>query len=167
MRVIGIDPGSRICGWGVVEELAGPARLGHVDCGGIFTDTKAGLPDRLQCIYEGLRERIRIYGPQEAALENVFHHKNARSALVLGHARAAAMLACIHEGLPVFEYSATQIKQAVAGYGRAEKQQVALMVKSLLRLPAAAMADASDALAGAICHLNSRGLQQKLAKLKG
>jgi crossover junction endodeoxyribonuclease RuvC len=86
--------------------------------------------------------------------------------LVLGHARAAAMLACLHEGLPVFEYSATQIKQAVAGYGRAEKRQVALMVKSLLRLPESAMTDASDALAGAICHLNSRGIRLALDKIE-
>jgi crossover junction endodeoxyribonuclease RuvC len=165
MRVIGIDPGSRICGWGVIEESGGPQKLRHIDCGGVFVDPKLGLPERLRLIYEGLREQIRRCRPDEAALESVFHHKNARSALVLGHARGAALLACLHESLPIYEYTPAQIKQAVAGYGRAEKAQVAAMVKALLRLPEVAMADAADALAGAICHLNSRGMRRALERL--
>ncbi len=160
MRVIGIDPGSRICGWGVVEETAGPQKIRHVDSGAVFTDTKKELPQRLQAIYEGLREAIRAFGPSEAAVESVFHHKNAKSALVLGQARGVAILACVHEGLPVYEYTPMQIKQAVTGYGKADKRQVGLMVKSLLRLPEEAWVDTADALAGAICHLNSRKLAQ-------
>jgi len=163
MRVIGIDPGSRICGWGVVEEST--RTLVHVDSGAVFVDTKLSLPERLQMIYEQLRQAIDTFGPAEAAIEQVFHHKNAKSALVLGQARGAAILACVHANIPVYEYSATQIKQAVSGYGRADKQQVALMVKSLLRLPETAWEDTADALAGAICHLNSRKMKQATEKM--
>ena len=165
MRVIGIDPGSRICGWGIVEEINGPRPLRHVDCGGVIMSGREALAERLQQIYDQLREMIRRYGPEEAALESLFYHKNVHSALVLGHARGAAILACRHEGLPVYEYSATQIKQAVVGYGRADKNQVAQMVRSLLQLPETAMADASDALAGAICHLNSRKINRLLERM--
>jgi len=160
MRVIGIDPGSRICGWGVVEDTTGPHKIQHVDSGAVFTDAKQELPQRLQAIYEGLRAAIRAFDPREAAVESVFHHKTAKSALVLGQARGVAILACVHEGLPVYEYTPMQIKQAVTGYGKADKRQVGLMVKSLLRLPEEAWVDTADALASAICHLNSRKLAQ-------
>jgi crossover junction endodeoxyribonuclease RuvC len=165
MRVIGIDPGSRICGWGVIEEAAGPQKMRHVDCGAVIVTDHADLHERLGRVYDGLREQIRAYRPQEAAMESVFHHKNARSALTLGHARGVAILACLHENVPVFEYTPAQIKQAVVGYGRAEKRQVGRMVQALLQLPEAAMTDAADALAGAICHLNSRGLRRALERV--
>jgi len=165
MRVIGIDPGSRICGWGVIEESAGPRTIRHIDSGAIIVNVKHPLPQRLDQIYHGIREMIRRYQPEEASVEAVFQHKNAKSALVLGHARGVAVLACVHEGLPVYEYAATQIKQFVACFGRAEKIQVALMVKTLLGLPELAMEDAADALAAAICHLSQRKMIEALKRL--
>ena len=165
MRVIGIDPGSRICGWGIVEESGGPSTLVHVDSGAVFTDSKKPLADRLQHVYDELRAVIHRFQPQEASIEEVFHHKNARSALTLGQARGVAVLACVHEGLSVYEYSPLQIKQAVSGYGRADKEQVAAMVKALLHLPEVAWEDTSDALAGAICHLNSYRLARASRRL--
>lgn len=166
MRVIGIDPGSRICGWGVVEEGKSSQNLLHVDSGAIFTETKQALPARLQSIYDGLCRAIKTFQPEHAAIENVFFHKNAKSALILGQARGVAILACVHQGLPVYEYTPLQIKQAVTGYGKAEKQQVAQMVKTLLRLPEVAWEDTADALAGAICHLNSYRLQAATERLQ-
>lgn len=167
MRVIGIDPGSRVCGWGIVEEVAAGAKLVHVDCGAVFANTKLALPERLAEIYDQLSVAIRRYQPKEAAIESLFHHKNAKTALVLGHARGVAVLACVHAGLPVFEYAPAQTKQALVGNGRAEKRQVAIMVKNLLQLPEVAMEDASDALAAAICHLNSRRMKSAINNLKG
>jgi len=166
MRVIGIDPGSRVCGWGIVEEIAGPAKLRHVDCGAVITNPKQPLGQRLAAIYDQLAGILRKYQPGEAAIESLFHQKNARSALVLGHARGVAMLACVHAGLPVFEYAPAQTKLALVGSGRAEKHQVAVMVRNLLGLPEVAMEDASDALAAAICHLNSRRLTLAMAAVK-
>lgn len=166
MRVIGIDPGSHVCGWGIVEEAPGPEKLRHIDCGAVFTKSHDRLPERLACIYDALRECIRIYEPAEAVIESMFHHKNAKSAEILGHARGVAILACIHAGLPIAEYSPTHIKQAVVGYGRADKNQVAMMVKALLHLRETAVEDAMDALAGAVCHLNSRRMRLALEKAK-
>jgi len=166
LRVIGIDPGSRICGWGVVEEVAGSQKLIHIDCGAAITNTKATLPKRLKTIYDELSMIIRRYQPQEAAVESVFFHKNAKSALILGHARGVALLACVNAGLEVFEYAPAQTKQALVGHGRAEKRQVAIMVKNLLGLPEPAMEDASDALAAAICHLNSRRMNTAMKNLR-
>ncbi|MDP8221921.1 MAG: crossover junction endodeoxyribonuclease RuvC [Candidatus Lernaella stagnicola] len=165
MRVIGIDPGSRICGWGVVEEQTAPQKLVHVDCGGIITQTRRDLPERLKQIYDELSNIIARHQPQEAAVESLFFHKNAKSALVLGHARGVALLACVNAGLPIFEYAPAQTKQALVGHGRAEKRQVAIMVKNLLGLPEVAMEDASDALAAAICHLNSRRMKIAMQSL--
>jgi crossover junction endodeoxyribonuclease RuvC len=167
MRVIGIDPGSRICGWGVVEEIAGPRKIVHVDCGAVIVNGRAPLPERIVTIFDEISEVIARFQPAEAAIESIFFHKNAKSALVLGHARGVALLACAKAGLPIFEYAPAQTKQALVGHGRAEKRQVALMVKTLLNLPEVAMEDASDALAAAICHLNSRRLATAMAGLGG
>lgn len=158
MRILGIDPGSRITGYGIVEQQG--SRLIHIDNGAIFTDTAADFPGRLKQIFDGLSEVIARYHPDGAAIENIFFSTNAQSALKLGQARGAAIVAAVHCGLPVAEYSALQVKQAVVGQGRAEKSQVQKMLKALLGLPEIAQADASDALAVAICHINSRGLAQ-------
>jgi len=159
MRVLGIDPGSRITGYGIVEQQGN--RLVHVDNGAIFTDSAADFAGRLKIIFDGLSNIIAEYRPDEVAVENVFFSNNVQSALKLGQARGAALVAAVHADLPVAEYTALQVKQAVVGQGRAEKSQVQKMLKALLGLTELAQADASDALAVAVCHLNSRDLKQK------
>ena len=159
MRVLGIDPGSRITGYGIVEQAGN--RLVHVDNGAIFTDSAADFPGRLKRIFDGLSQVIAEYRPDEVAVENIFFSTNVQSALKLGQARGAAIVAAVNAGLPVAEYTALQVKQAVVGQGRAEKGQVQKMLKALLALPETAQADASDALAVAVCHINSHGLKQK------
>ena len=159
MRVLGIDPGSRITGYGIVEQDGN--RLVHVDNGAIFTDSAVDFPGRLKRIFDGLSRVIVEYRPDEVAVENIFFSTNVQSALKLGQARGAAIVAAVNAGLPVAEYTALQVKQAVVGQGRAEKGQVQKMLKALLGLPEIAQADASDALAVAVCHINSHGLKQK------
>lgn len=158
MIVLGIDPGSRITGYGIVEKVGN--RLVHIDNGAIFTSTAVDFPGRLKKIFDGILEIVSQYNPDQVAIENIFFSTNAQSALKLGQARGAAIVAAVHCNLPVFEYSALQVKLAVVGQGRAEKEQVQKMLKALLGLPETAQADASDALAVAICHINSYGLKQ-------
>ncbi|MCB1155057.1 MAG: crossover junction endodeoxyribonuclease RuvC [Deltaproteobacteria bacterium] len=153
MRVLGIDPGSRLCGFGVVDETRGG--MTHIECGGIAPPARADLGRRLSFIYDEVTRLIAEFQPAVAAFEQVIYAQNVKSALVLGQARGAALLAVTHAGLPMHEYTPTQIKKAVTGYGRADKNQVAMMIQSLLNLPEPAMADASDALAAAVCHLSS------------
>jgi crossover junction endodeoxyribonuclease RuvC len=156
MRVLGIDPGSRITGYGIIDKEGN--RLVHVDNGAIITDSHRDFPMRLQRIYRGLTEIIEQYRPDAMAVENIFFATNVQSALKLGQARGAAIVAGVNAGLPVFEYSALQVKQAVVGHGRADKQQVQKMLKALLNLPEVAQEDASDALATAVCHAHSIGM---------
>ena len=163
MRVLGIDPGSRITGYGIVELMG--SRLVHVDNGAIFTDRVQSFPMRLKTIFDGLITVINEYKPNEVAIENVFLSNNAQSALKLGQARGAAIVAAVHAGLSVCEYSALQVKQAVVGRGKAEKGQVQKMLTALLNLPEIAQADASDALAVAICHIHSRGGAQESGRV--
>jgi crossover junction endodeoxyribonuclease RuvC len=162
MRILGIDPGTGSTGYGIIDVEGN--RLRHVDNGVVSTRSRDPLPLRLQTIYSGLREILDRYAPSCVAVEQVFLAKNPRAALTLGHARGVALLAGIHSDLPVSEYSALQVKSAVVGYGRADKQQVQQMVKTLLNLPEVAQEDAADALAVAICHANSRTLNQALAQ---
>jgi crossover junction endodeoxyribonuclease RuvC len=150
MRILGIDPGSRITGFGLIEKDGN--RLIHVDNGAIFTRSDAPLSNRLKTIYDGLTGVIADHAPTMVAVERIFVAKNALSALKLGHARGVAMLAGVNAGLPVAEYTAVEVKQAVVGYGKAAKTQVQQMVRVLLNLPEIAQEDASDALAVAICH---------------
>lgn len=162
MRILGIDPGTSLTGYGIIDVEGN--RLRHIDSGVISTKSKDPLPIRLQTIYDGLREILDQYLPACVAVEQVFMAKNPRAALTLGHSRGVALLAGIHSDLPVSEYSALQVKSAVVGYGRADKQQVQHMVKALLNLPEVAQEDASDALAVAICHANSRTLNQAISQ---
>ncbi len=157
-RILGIDPGSRLTGYGVIEAMQG--RLRFVSCGVIKTTPRASLAHRLNEIFDGINEVIQLHGPEVAAVEDVFLSTNPRSALKLGQARGAAVVAAMQNGLRVKDYGAKMIKQAVAGYGQAEKAQVQHMVRVLLGLSAAPSADAADALAVAICHANS--LQMRL-----
>ena len=153
-RVLGIDPGSQNTGFGVVEMVG--ARLVHVAHGTIRSPSKLSLSARLARIYSGLRDALECHTPDEVSVESIFQARNAQTALKLGHARGVALLAVEQSGLPMMEYTPMQVKAAVVGYGGAEKQQVQEMVRRLLCLPEKAGADASDALAVAICHLQSR-----------
>lgn len=164
MRILGIDPGSRITGYGIIEKQGN--RLLHVDNGAIVTGGNAPLPQRLATIHRELERVIAAYAPEAMAVEQVFVAKNALSALKLGHARGVALVCGVNAGLPVFEYTAMQVKNAVVGYGRAAKGQVQQMIRALLKLPEIAQEDASDALAVAICHAHSCGLNERLADLR-
>ncbi len=150
MRVLGIDPGSRVTGFGVVQVLRN-GRLQYVTSGCIRTPPGA-LADRLKSIYDGVNEIITSFQPTVFAAERVFVARNADSALKLGQARGAAICAGINRGLEVNEYSATEIKSAIVGRGRADKRQIQHMVRVLLELDGSPSADAADALACAICH---------------
>lgn len=153
--VLGIDPGSRVTGFGLVAERAG--RLLYV-ASGCLRLPQQELSLRLGRIYHGISDLITEYQPQECAIEQVFMARNADSALKLGQARGVAMVAAVNAGLAVSEYSARQVKQAVVGFGNAEKTQVQQMVVRLLGLQGTPSADAADALAIAICHLHSATL---------
>ena len=156
MRVFGIDPGSVRTGYGCVDTDGSRHRL--VTCGAISTPSGAALPERLQLIHDGLMRLLETNRPVCVVIENLFHARNVRSALVLGHARGVAVLAAVRAGLPVVEYTPAEIKLAVVGYGRAEKTQVQQMVKLLLGLDTAPTPhDAADALAIAICHVHTTG----------
>lgn len=163
MIILGIDPGSRTTGYGIIETRGN--RLCHIDNGIIATKTTAPLADRLKTIHDGITRIIAEFGPEVAAIEQVFLAQNPQAALVLGHARGTAMVAAVNAGLPVHEYSALQVKSAVVGYGRAGKPQVQQMVKALLNLPEIAQEDAADALGVAICHAHSRTLNQAFARI--
>lgn len=160
MRVLGIDPGTTATGWGVVEEAG--ENLRHVAHGTIRSATDAPMPERLAEIFRALDEVIQRHQPGEVTVEEVFMAKNAQSALKLGQARGVAIAAASRHGLPVHEYTAVEVKKAVVGFGKAEKGQVQEMVKILLTLGKNAPQDASDALAGAICHLHHRRWQRKV-----
>lgn len=159
MRVLGIDPGSRITGLGVVDAVDG--RLVGVASQSLRLGN-AELSTRLAHIYNAVEQLIDSTAPDVVAVEQVFMATNARAALTLGHARGSAMCAAVNAGRPVYEYSAKQIKQAVVGTGGAQKEQVQHMVRVLLNLSKNPQADAADALACAICHINSAGMAQKL-----
>ena len=163
MIILGIDPGSRITGYGIIRKEGN--RLVHIDNGAIFTDTAADFPGRLKRIFDGLAAVIVRYSPDEVAIEDIFFANNVQSALKLGQARGAAIVAAVNAGLSVSEYSALQVKQAVVGHGKAAKEQVQHMVKVLLGLKEIPQADASDALAVAICHANSSALKRLTAQI--
>lgn len=154
IRILGIDPGLRITGFGVIDKTG--QKLAYVASGCIRSDAKDSLPLRLKTLLDGLAEVIATYRPAtfplEAAIEKVFVNVNPQSTLLLGQARGAAIAALVLADLPVAEYTALQIKQAVVGHGKAAKEQVGAMVTRLLQLPGTPTADAADALACAICH---------------
>lgn len=156
LRILGIDPGSRITGYGVIE--ATRTGLGFVACGVIKTTTSYPFAVRLNEIFDGINEVVQLHGPAVAAVEDVFMSSNARTAIKLGQARGAAIVAAMQNGLSVSDYSPRSVKQAVAGYGQAEKAQVQQMVKVLLGLKRKPSNDAADALAVAICHANTNRL---------
>ncbi|MFA7292593.1 MAG: crossover junction endodeoxyribonuclease RuvC [Rhodocyclaceae bacterium] len=150
LRLLGIDPGLRITGFGVIDTLG--SKLSYVASGCIRTDEKMTLPERIGTITRGIAEIVATYSPTQSAIEEIFLNKNPWSTLLLGQARGAAIGALVGAGLPVAEYGTMQIKQAVVGHGRATKEQVQQMVRRLLHLPGDPSQDAADALACAIAH---------------
>ncbi|MCL4104423.1 UNVERIFIED_CONTAM: hypothetical protein GTU68_047385 [Idotea baltica] len=159
--ILGIDPGSRKTGFGIINYVAG--RSQYVTSG-VIKLPAAELPERLKIIFENVTELVELHCPQELAIEQVFMAKNAGSALKLGQARGAAIVACVAKDMLVAEYSARQIKQSVVGTGAADKAQVQHMVKAMLKLPAEPAEDAADALAAALCHAHT---QQSMIRLAG
>ena len=152
MRILGIDPGSHITGYGIIEKKGNYLR--HVVHGEIKSKKDSLLSAMLISIYQQLSDVITINAPEAIALENIFYGKNVRSLIKQAQVRGVAIYAGADKGLNVFEYSPLEIKKAVVGYGRAEKRQVQVMVKAILKLPELPPADAADALATAICHAN-------------
>lgn len=158
-RILGVDPGSRITGFGVIEVRA--QRIVHVASGCIRVQGD-GVPARLKCIFDGIGEAVKDHQPVEVVVEQAFVHRNAATALKLGQARSAAMLAAVIAGLTVHEYAPATVKQAITGRGNADKIQVQHMVKLLLSLARLPPEDAADALATALCHAHR---QQTLARV--
>lgn len=161
--ILGIDPGSRITGYGIVREQN--RQLIYLDSGCIRTE-KGAFSDRLLQIFNGICILMDRFQPDEVAIEQVFIYKNPSSALKLGHARGVAMVACASHRVPISEYSPREVKQSLVGYGAAEKGQVKQMVVQLLRLSAEPQADAADALAIAMTHGHQRRTQQALVRKK-
>ena len=159
-RILGIDPGSRITGYGVVEETS-RGRSKYIASGSIRVKADS-FPERLKQIFDGVTEVIALYQPDEMAIEQVFMHKNADSALKLGQARGAAICASMVAGLGVSEYAARQVKQALVGKGAADKTQVQHMVKILLNIQGELQIDASDALGISLCHSHYKATEQRL-----
>jgi crossover junction endodeoxyribonuclease RuvC len=162
MRILGIDPGSRLTGYGIISQSGGSF---HYVASGCIRIGAEYFPDRLKQIFDGIQQLVATYQPQQMAIEQVFMHKNADSALKLGQARGAAICAVQTVGLPVFEYSAKQIKQAVVGKGNAEKTQVQHMVKILLNLQGQMALDASDALGLCLCHAHYQQTAKRLQEV--
>lgn len=159
MRTLGLDPGTATTGFGLID--AQGERLSLVECGVLTTPAGDPLPRRLQTIYAGVRQLIERRHPAEVAVEELFFSRNVRTALAVGHARGVILLAAADAGLPIFEYTPLQVKQAVTGYGQADKRQVQRMVQVLLHLEAIPQPDdAADAVAIALCHQHSTLLQK-------
>lgn len=167
VRVMGIDPGVREVGYGVIDWVTATRRSQLVDYGVIHTSASLPLGRRLELIHRELGEHIRVHGPQVAAIEELYFAKNAKTAMMVAHGRAACMLAASGGGMEILEYTPLQIKQALTGSGRAGKQQVQAMVRVVLELAETPRPDhAADALAAALCHVHSMGLREKAERLR-
>ena len=154
MLVLGVDPGSRVTGFGFVQSERN--RLRCIDCGHISSRGSEPFYQRIHTIFEQMVSLMGRFQPEQMAIEDMFYAKNVKSSLKLGHARGAVLIAAVHCGVEIFEYSPLRIKQAVVGYGRAGTEQVREMVRAVLGLRSIPNLDISDALAAAICHINSR-----------
>jgi crossover junction endodeoxyribonuclease RuvC len=161
LLVLGIDPGTAITGYGLVEQ---GDELELIACGAITTPAGMPLPERLLAIHNQLGELIRTYRPEAVAVEELFFSKNVRTAMSVGHARGVILLTAAEAGLPIYQYKPSEVKQAVAGYGAATKDQMQEMVRLLLDLETVPTPDdAADAIAIAVCHLHSMDLRYLLA----
>ena len=166
MKIIGIDPGYAILGYGIIEMKGNAFRT--LDYGAITTESGMDMPNRLKCLYAVLMEVIHLHQPETASIEELFFNNNAKTALLVGQARGVAILACINSGLEIAEYTPLQIKQALVGYGRAEKKQVQTMVKTILKLEEVPKPDdTADALAAAICHGHCGNYNKRVKLDKG
>ena len=164
MKILGIDPGYAILGYGVIEKTGNRFRV--CNYGAITTDAGMEMTDRLEHLYDSLREIIEEEKPDVASIEQLFFNTNAKTAIMVGQARGVAVLACVKGGLEVAEYTPLQIKQALVGYGRADKKQVQMMVKTILNLKEVPKPDdTADALAAAICHGHSADTRKRLKEL--
>ncbi len=164
IRVIGVDPGTRHLGWGVLTRTG--TKIEHVAHGVIDTDLDGSLADRLVEIDTELERVIREHAPDVGAVETIFFSKNANSAAKLGHARGVILLRLARAGMPIHEYSPALVKRSVAGRGAADKKQVAMVMTAILRLPAPPRSDAADALAVALTHLHAANFQAMVAAAK-
>ena len=165
IRVLGVDPGSRITGYGLLEEKN--RRISFIEAGLIKPPEKLPFARKIHRIFQGTVELLERFGPDAMAVEDLFYAKNARSSLKLGHARGAILAAAGQHDISVFEYTPLEIKKSVVGYGRADKEQVRSMVNAILGLKKQVPIDASDALATAICHVNSSRLRMLQEKSRG
>jgi crossover junction endodeoxyribonuclease RuvC len=161
-RILGIDPGSVVTGWGIVEAVGNS--LSYVACGTIASVGTQGQGARLSRIYRGIQQIIMSYRPDGVSLEKVFFARNPQSALKLGQARGVTLLAAAENQLDVYEYSANEIKSAVVGYGHATKEQVQKMIASLLHVSEKITADAADALAAAVCHVHRQAFEARIVE---
>lgn len=163
MKLLGIDPGYAILGYGIIEVQGNSFKA--LEYGAITTESNMIMPLRLKKIYSEINELIKKHQPQEVAIEELFFNKNVKTALLVGQARGAVILACANNNVEIFEYTPLQIKQALVGYGRAEKKQIQLMVKQILNLKNTPKPDdTADALAAAVCHANSRTYKKKVSE---
>ncbi len=163
MRILGVDPGYALMGYGVIERNG--SRLRAVDYGSISTGPSAPMPERLKFLYSSLMDIIADTEPDTASFEELFYNTNAKTVINVGQARGVAVLACVNSGIEIAEYTPLQIKQALVGYGRAEKKQVQQMVKAVLGLDKVPKPDdTADALAAAVCHANSMAGSSSLQK---
>ncbi len=161
MRILGIDPGVAIVGYGVIEYNKNVFKV--IDYGKITSPAHTPLPKRLKMVYDGATELVNAFKPDVVAIEELFFNTNVKTAIAVGHARGVLVLAAENAGIPIAEYTPLQIKQAVVGYGRADKNQVQQMVKMFLSLNEIPKPDdTADALAVAICHAHSASLSNKL-----
>ena len=164
MKILGIDPGYAIMGYGVIEMIGNRFRV--CQYGSITTDAGTPIEERLSHLYDSLREIIDEEKPDAASIEELFFNNNANTAIMVGEARGIAVLACAKGGLEIAEYTPMQIKQALVGYGKADKKQVQSMVKTLLHLKEVPKPDdTADALAAAVCHAHSAGTSRRLKEL--
>lgn len=163
VRILGIDPGLRNMGWGVIEVLGN--KLEYIDCGTVYSDNKSPLAIRLKELFKGLSKILEQYKPLEAAVEQTFVNKDAVATLKLGQARSIAMLVPSLYDVSVAEYAPNKVKKTVIGVGHGDKKQIQMMVKMLLPKAKATSADAADALAIAICHAHSRIVNKKIVGL--
>lgn len=160
MLVLGVDPGSRVTGYGLVEKTNNQ-RLCCIQAETISPPPHNPLYQRIHYIYRAMVEIMSRFRPRELAIEDIFYAKNIKSSLALGHARGAVLIAAVECGVKIFEYTPLEIKKAVVGYGRAGKEQVCAMAQTILSLKQKPKLDASDALAAAICHLNWSRFQDR------
>jgi len=164
MLVLGVDPGSHVTGYGLVEKKNN--QLICIDSGQVTSSAKIPFYDRIHKIFKAMAEIMERYRPGEMSIEDVFYAKNIQSSLKLGHARGAVLIAAVQCGVRIFEYTPVEIKKSVVGYGRATKEQVNSMVRIILNLKTTPKLDTSDALAAAICHINTSRFNSIAGKRK-